>query len=84
MSTLKIDRSFVTRLHDANDREIVRIITELAGILKLKVIAEGVETREDLLALREIGCGYGQGFLFDKPLNAERAQELILENRQWL
>ena len=83
VKTLKIDRSFVTRLDESNDREIVRIITELARILKLDVIAEGVERLSDIQALRALGCQYGQGFLFDKPLSAEDAEQLLVDGKTW-
>ena len=83
VKTLKIDRSFVTRLDESNDREIVRIITELARILKLDVIAEGVERLSDIQALRALGCQYGQGFLFDKPLSAEDAEQLLVGGKTW-
>jgi diguanylate cyclase (GGDEF)-like protein/PAS domain S-box-containing protein len=84
VKTVKIDRSFVTRLDESNDREIVRIITELAHILKLTVVAEGVERNEDLAVLQELGCEYGQGFLFDKSLDAAEAEQLLVNPRNWL
>ncbi len=68
---LKIDKSFVMRLtSDADDRIIVRATVELAHNMGLKVVAEGVETREIWDALIELGCDYGQGFYMSRPLPA--------------
>ena len=69
---LKIDRSFISRLVDnAADRMIVTGVTELAHSLGRTVVAEGVETEQQLEALREIKCELAQGFLFSKPIPAE-------------
>jgi EAL domain-containing protein (putative c-di-GMP-specific phosphodiesterase class I) len=62
---LKIDRSFVSRLTtNARSRELVRTIVAMGLNLGLKVIAEGIETRDELRALRELGCTHGQGYLY--------------------
>lgn len=75
---LKIDRSFVTRMtHGEQPLQIVRTIIELARVLGMDVIAEGIETREQYALLRRLGCRYGQGFLFSQPLPAERMSELL-------
>lgn len=77
---IKIDRSFVLAMQKTQqDREIVRIITELGRILKKRVIAEGVETEADLLMLRQLGCEAGQGYYFHKPLFAEAAMDVVLK-----
>ena len=69
---LKIDRSFISGLVDnAADRMIVTGVTELAHSLGRTVVAEGVETEQQLEALREIKCELAQGFLFSKPIPAE-------------
>lgn len=79
ITTLKIDRSFVERISDCNDNlEIVRTILSLAQHLRLDVVAEGVETEAQAIRLREMGCEYGQGFFFHKPMNAEAATELLV------
>ena len=81
LSTLKIDRSFVRGLGDDNGSlDIVRAILELARSLRLKVIAEGVETEEQLSSLRQLGCDYMQGFLFSKPVDAEAAKEFYRQS----
>jgi diguanylate cyclase (GGDEF)-like protein/PAS domain S-box-containing protein len=81
ISTLKIDRSFVGRMSDNNENtEIVRTILMLARNLGMDVVAEGVETEEQLAQLRSLGCECGQGYLFSKPTSAELAAKAIAEN----
>jgi diguanylate cyclase (GGDEF)-like protein/PAS domain S-box-containing protein len=80
ISTLKIDRSFVSRMNDHNENaEIVRTILMLARSLKMNVVAEGVETIEQLTQLALLECEYGQGYYFSKPLNVEAAAKLLEE-----
>ncbi len=80
---LKVDRSFVSELSaDNGSLDIVRAIVQLAHSLRLDVIAEGVETEEQLGRLREIGCDYFQGFLLSKPVDASGAECLLLSVRQ--
>ena len=80
IDTLKIDRSFVTRMSDNSENvEIVRTIVMLAQTLGMDVVAEGVETKEQLKMLRQLGCEYGQGYYFSKPLGAEEAERIIAE-----
>ncbi len=75
---LKIDRSFVGRMTDGDQPlQIVRTIIELARVLGMDVVAEGIETCEQLRLLRQMGCRYGQGFLFAKPMTAEAVGELL-------
>src|ERR671939_778286 len=77
IDTLKIDRSFVTQMTDnAENAEIVRTIVTLARSLDMDVVAEGVETREQLRQLSSLGCDYGQGYLFSKAVAAGQALEL--------
>ena len=76
--TLKIDRSFVSSMgSDIGSEEIVRTVVALARTLDLEVIAEGVETNEQLRLLRELGCGYAQGFLFSRPAPAGEIEPLL-------
>ncbi len=75
---LKIDRSFVGNMILGNENhEIVRTIISLAHNLGLKLIAEGPETEDQVSQLRSLGCEYGQGFFFSRPVDAERAESLI-------
>ncbi len=72
ISTLKIDRSFVSPINeDGANIEIVRTIISLARNLGLKVIAEGIETEEQVEVLRMLGCERGQGYYFAKPMSRE-------------
>ena len=69
---LKIDQSFVRDIpHDRNDMEIAATIIAMAHTLKLRVVAEGVETPEQLAFLKERECDAWQGYLYSKPLPAE-------------
>jgi len=80
-TTLKIDRSFVGRMSDNENVEIVRTILLLARNLGMKVIAEGVEKEDQLEQLRALSCDYGQGYLFSKPANATNVTRLLAETR---
>ena len=80
---LKIDKSFVAGMAERSKLEIVRAILLLAHNLKMDVVAEGVETIEQLAQLRALDCEYAQGYLFAPPLDAEAAEKLLSENRKW-
>jgi len=80
LSTLKIDRSFVSRMEGEDENaEIVRTIILLARSLGMDVIAEGVETENQLALLGTLACEYGQGYLFSKPVDAEGTDRLLRE-----
>ena len=80
VNTLKIDRSFVTRMTDNNENlEIVRTIITLAQTLGMDVVAEGVETQEQLSMLRTLGCENGQGYFFSKPVDWKGAEKIICD-----
>lgn len=80
--SLKIDRSFITSMsQDHTAYEIVRAILSLADNLGLSVVAEGVENRTQAEELRNMGCKYGQGYLFSPPLTADSAARM-LESQQ--
>lgn len=75
---LKIDRSLISEmLADRSIRDTVDLIIVLGHKLKLKVIAEGIETTQQLELLRELGCDLGQGYLFSQPVPAEAAGQLL-------
>jgi diguanylate cyclase (GGDEF)-like protein/PAS domain S-box-containing protein len=76
---LKIDRSFVGRMTDSGgNAEIARTIISLAHTMGMKVVAEGVEQDYQREHLKTLGCEYGQGYLFSKPINTELAEQLII------
>jgi EAL domain-containing protein (putative c-di-GMP-specific phosphodiesterase class I) len=75
---LKIDRSFVNRLSEGEQtRQIVRTIIDLARVLDMDVVAEGIETVEQSQILRQMGCRYGQGFLFARPMPVPQISSLL-------
>ncbi|MBD2155632.1 EAL domain-containing protein [Leptolyngbya sp. FACHB-16] len=80
IDTLKIDRSFITRMdQDFEQIEIVKTIMQLAWNLGMTVIAEGVETKQQVGQLKLLGCDFGQGYLFSKPIDREAAESLVRE-----
>jgi diguanylate cyclase (GGDEF)-like protein len=84
IDNVKIDRSFVARMNSAGESlEIVRSIVTLAHGLGKQVIAEGVESAEQLALLRELGCEYGQGYFFSQPQDTESAAKLLTDVHNW-
>jgi diguanylate cyclase (GGDEF)-like protein/PAS domain S-box-containing protein len=76
--TIKVDRSFVSTMDTRPDSHvIVNSIVNLANDLGLTVIAEGLESEGDMHRIRQMGCGYGQGFIFGPPMQAHEAQTFI-------
>ena len=81
VTTLKIDRSFIGRMgHGGENSEIVRTINTLAQNLGMEVVAEGVETVEQLEQLKSMKCTLGQGYLFSRPLDARAANAFIQDH----
>jgi diguanylate cyclase (GGDEF)-like protein len=79
LDTLKIDRSFTMAMGSGQKEEtIVSSIMRLAQKLGLDVVAEGVETEEQLVFLKEVECKFAQGFYFSKPMRAEDAEKLMM------
>ena len=82
LDTLKIDRSFVMDLVDSpSDAAIAATIIALAKGLNFKVLAEGIETAEQVAALTEMGCDYAQGYWFSYPLSVPHINELLIQKR---
>jgi EAL domain-containing protein (putative c-di-GMP-specific phosphodiesterase class I) len=78
IDVLKIDKSFVDGLGEGSDASaLIRAIIELAQSLRLGIVAEGIETSEQLEELRSAGCGAGQGYLFAKPLAHQDLEDIL-------
>ena len=78
---LKIDRSFVSSMNKADENlQIVKTIVTLACNFGMQVVAEGVESEEQLEQLRSLKCQYGQGYLFSTPLDVTDADLFILNS----
>jgi diguanylate cyclase (GGDEF)-like protein/PAS domain S-box-containing protein len=81
IDVLKIDRSFIENMMgDKEKQKIVETILVLGRNLGISVIAEGIETGEQLVLLKSIGCPSGQGFLFSRPVEADVARALVQED----
>jgi EAL domain-containing protein (putative c-di-GMP-specific phosphodiesterase class I) len=81
---LKIDRSFISGMGDDGEgMEIARTIMPMANNLCLDVVAEGVETVQQLALLQKLQCKYGQGYYFSRPLTAEGTATLLAGVLTW-
>jgi diguanylate cyclase (GGDEF)-like protein/PAS domain S-box-containing protein len=84
LDTLKIDRSFTKAMGQGGDSmEILRTILPMANSLRLNVVAEGVETAEQLAILRKLRCEYAQGYYFSEPVTADQARALLEKHPKW-
>jgi diguanylate cyclase (GGDEF)-like protein/PAS domain S-box-containing protein len=84
LDTLKIDRSFIREMQeDGEGMEIARTILPMANNLRLDVVAEGVETLEQVALLKQLHCKYAQGYYFSKPLSAENSTALLEGEPTW-
>ena len=84
LDTLKIDRSFISNMGDDGEgMEIARTILPMANNLRLDVVAEGVETIQQVAFLKKLHCKYGQGFYFSRPLSAEGTTALLKGDLVW-
>ena len=79
VTMLKIDKSFVATLdrEDSPDATLIRTIVAMAEALDVTTVAEGVELREQAVRLRELGCDAVQGYLFSRPVGADRLPEVV-------
>lgn len=83
--TMKIDRSFVYTVGDNGENsEILRTVILLAKNLRMRVVAEGIETESQLTLLQNLGCDYGQGFLIAKPKGKDETEKLLYMHPDWL
>ncbi|GAE24573.1 diguanylate cyclase/phosphodiesterase [Halalkalibacter wakoensis JCM 9140] len=81
VNALKIDRSFVKDIwREKENAAIVQAIISMAKGLKLEVIAEGVETKEELSIIKQLGCTYGQGYYFAKPMSCLEVDHFLKEH----
>jgi len=77
LDILKIDKSFVRSLDTAQGEGMIQTILRLGETFDLKTLAEGIETEETRVQLRDLGCTFGQGFLFAEPMRRKEAQQLV-------
>jgi len=84
VDTLKVDRSFVSQLDGTLESlGLIPAIKKIAETMKMSVVAEGIETEQQLAQLRELECEFGQGYFFAKPLPKKEATELIIAAPKW-
>jgi EAL domain-containing protein (putative c-di-GMP-specific phosphodiesterase class I) len=84
VDTLKVDRCFVDGLGtDPHDSALVVAILAMAGALGLEVIAEGVETEDQLASLKRLHCGQAQGFYLARPMPAVALTQLVVASHHW-
>ena len=84
VNTIKVDRSFVAPItEDPGSAKILRAISALGRSLGMNLVAEGIETREQALAVHELGFDYGQGYLFSKAVPEAKARELLTQDWPW-
>src|SRR5262249_53176838 len=78
IDVLKVDRSFVSRIGiDQRQTAIAGSIVRLGQSLEMIVVAEGIETPDQLAQLRVLGCGFGQGYLLGRPAEPEQLERLL-------
>jgi len=80
INTLKIDKSFVDNIEDEKNRAVIECILNLSKRLKYKVIAEGVEVKEQLNILMDLGCNIIQGYYFSKPVGEDELEKMLKNN----
>jgi len=81
IDVLKIDRTFITNVHEhQNNRAIIKTIVDLAANLCMATVGEGIESIEDAELLQKMGCLYGQGYYYAKPMSAENMKQYIINS----
>lgn len=81
---LKIDKSFIQCLDDASEAvNLVPVILNIAKILDIKVVAEGIETGNQARYLQQLSCQFGQGYFFSRPIASDSMTELLREKDSW-
>jgi EAL domain-containing protein (putative c-di-GMP-specific phosphodiesterase class I) len=84
VDAVKVDRAFVDGLGtDPNDTALVAAIVALARALGLEVTAEGVETKDQLVSLKRLGCWRAQGFYLARPMPADALTQLVTDSHRW-
>jgi len=84
LDAIKIDRAFTSAMEaEERPRHVIQAILALVGAIGLDVIAEGVASSEQLAMLRRMGCPYGQGFFFSRPIPAAALEELLRGEPRW-
>ncbi|MBW4562780.1 MAG: EAL domain-containing protein [Mojavia pulchra JT2-VF2] len=82
--TLKIDRSFINQMQEGSrNYQVVKTIITLSNQLGLAVVAEGIETQQQLQWLQELGCEFGQGYLFSPPIAAHQIETQFINNQAY-
>jgi EAL domain-containing protein (putative c-di-GMP-specific phosphodiesterase class I) len=82
VDTLKIDQAFIGGITErSRDTDIVQTVIDMARKFNLRVVAEGVETEQQAEQLRAMGCGFGQGFFFARPMPPEHIPQLLSSSR---
>ena len=84
IDVLKLDMVFVRNAHKNHDTKIVEFIIDIAKYLEVPVIAEGVETKEQVESLKNLGCDIIQGYYFSKPIPANEFEKFIIERKNLL
>jgi EAL domain-containing protein (putative c-di-GMP-specific phosphodiesterase class I) len=84
IDAIKIDRAFVSHM-EVEDKhfQLVRTILTLARSLNMRAVAEGVTSAAQLIALRKLGCEFGQGYLFSSPVPAADVGALLETDERW-
>ena len=83
VDVLKLDRSFIVQMeHSQSTLAVIKAIIGMAKVLKLKVIAEGIETEKEWKCLADMGCHMGQGYLWSKPVTSSVLSKLLKKNNQ--